>query len=63
MSTRAGKASPAIFQKVVPVTQQKGGAAPGTIPMTVTPSIGGKEGAPQTIHVPVNQTPPPQKKK
>ena len=60
MSTRAGKASPSIFQKVVPVTQQKGGAAPGTIPMTVTPStIGGKEGTPQTIHVPVNQAPPP----
>ena len=63
LSTRAGKASPAIFQKVVPVTQQKGNAAPGTIPMTVTPSVGGKEGAPQTIHVPVNQTPPPQKQK
>src|SRR5258705_6103873 len=57
LSTRAGKASPAIFQKVVPVTQQKGsGAAPGgTIPMTVTPEIGGEEGTPQTIHVPVNQ--------
>src|SRR3977135_1408774 len=65
LSTRAGKASPAIFQKVVPVTQQKGGAAPGgTIPMTVTPSnVGGKEGAPQTIHVPVNQAPPENKKK
>jgi preprotein translocase subunit SecG len=61
LSTRAGKASPAIFQKVVPVTQQKGGAAPGTIPMTVTPSVGGKEGAPQTIHVPVNQPPPAEK--
>jgi preprotein translocase subunit SecG len=59
LSTRAGKASPAIFQKVVPVTQQKGAAAPGgTIPMTVTPSVGGKEGTPQTIHVPVNQAPP-----
>jgi preprotein translocase subunit SecG len=62
LSTRAGKASPALFQKVVPVTQQKGGAAPGgTIPMTVTPSVGGKEGPPQTIHVPVNQAPPPQR--
>jgi preprotein translocase subunit SecG len=58
LSTRAGKASPAIFQKVVPVTQQKGPALPGAIPMTVTPSVGGKEGAPQTIHVPVNQAPP-----
>ncbi len=64
LSTRAGKASPAIFQKVVPVTQQKGGAAPGaTIPMTVTPEVGGKQGAPQTIHVPVNQAPPPQNQK
>src|SRR5665213_197295 len=65
MSTRAGKASPAIFQKVVPVTQQKGAAAPAgaTIPMQVTPSVNGKEGATQTIHVPVNQAPPPQKKK
>jgi len=63
MSTRAAKASPAIFQKAVPVTQQKGAAPPaGTIPMTVTPSVNGKEGAPQTIHVPVDQ-PPPQKKK
>jgi preprotein translocase subunit SecG len=64
LSTRAGKASPAIFQKAVPVTQQKGNAAPsGTIPMTVTPSVGGKEGAPQTIHVPVNQAPPQKQKK
>ena len=61
LSTRAGKASPAIFQKVVPVTQQKAPAAPGTIPITATPVIGGKEGAPQTIHVPVNQAPPAQK--
>jgi preprotein translocase subunit SecG len=63
LSTRAGKASPALFQKVVPVTQPKGGtAAPGgTIPMTVTPEVGGKAGTPQTIQVPVNQAPPPQK--
>jgi len=60
LSTRAGKASPALFQKVVPVTQQKGGAAPGTVPITVTPStVGGQEGAPRTIQVPVNQAPPP----
>ena len=64
LSTRASKASPAIFQKVVPVTQQKGGAAPatGTVPITVTPIVGGKEGAPQTIHVPSQQAPPQQKK-
>ena len=60
LSTRAGKASPGIFQKTVPVTQQKSAPAPqGTIPMTVTPGVvGGKEGAPQTINVPVNQPPP-----
>ncbi|MEO8049769.1 MAG: preprotein translocase subunit SecG [Acidobacteriota bacterium] len=58
LSTRSGKASPAIFQKAVPVTQQKGNAAPGTIPITATPMVGGKEGTPQTIHVPVNQEPP-----
>ena len=58
LSTRAGKASPSIFQKVVPVTQQKGGAAPGTIPMTVTPSnVGGKAGAPRTLNVPINPEP------
>src|SRR6202035_2419463 len=38
MSTRAGKASPALFQKVVPVTQTPGGGAPaGTVPITATP--------------------------
>src|ERR1700720_4293306 len=55
LATRGGKASPALFQKVVPVTQQKGPAPSGTIPMTVTPSnVGGKEGAPQVIQVPIN---------
>jgi len=64
LSTRAGKASPAIFQKTIPVTQQKGGAAPtGTIPITATPVIGGKEGAPQTINVPVTPPTPAQEKK
>ena len=63
LSTRAGKASPAIFQKVVPVTQQKGPAAPNTIPMTVTPSVGGKAGKPQQLNVPIQQAPAPQQKK
>lgn len=63
LSTRAGKASPAIFQKTIPLTQQKGGAAPaGTIPITATPVIGGKEGAPQRINVPVNQPAPAEDK-
>jgi len=60
LSTRAGKASPAIFQKTVPVTQQKGGAAPATVPITATPIVGGKAGAPRTLNVPV--TPAPAKK-
>src|SRR5258707_14769105 len=44
LSTRAGKASPAIFQKVGPATQQKdgGGAAPVTAPITATPIVGRK---------------------
>ncbi len=59
LSTRSGKVAPSIFQKVVPVTQQKGGAAPaaGTVPITATPIVGGKEGKPQTINVPINQAP------
>ena len=59
LSTRSGKASPALFQKVVPVTQQKAPAPSGTIPMTVTPgNVGGKEGTPKVIQVPINQPPP-----
>ena len=51
--------SPSIFQKTVPVTQQKGGAAApaGTVPITATPIIDGKEGAPQTINVPITPAP------
>jgi preprotein translocase subunit SecG len=64
LSTRSGKASPAIFQKVVPVTQQKGGAgaAPKTVPITATPIVGGKPGTPQQINVPIQQAPQNQKK-
>src|SRR5512141_1074827 len=58
LSTRSGKVAPSIFQKVVPVTQQKGGGAPaGTVPITATPIVGGKEGKPRTINVPINQAP------
>jgi len=59
LSTRSGKVAPSIFQKVVPVTQQKGGAAPaaGTVPITATPIVGGKVGKPQTINLPVAPTP------
>ena len=51
LSTRAGKAAPAIFQKAVPVTQQKG-AAPLPAARSRSrrrPVVGGKAGAPQTI--------------
>ena len=58
LSTRSGKASPAIFQKVIPVTQQKGGAAQGTVPITATPIVGGQAGAPQNLNIPVNAAPP-----
>jgi preprotein translocase subunit SecG len=63
LSTRSGKVAPAIFQKVVPVTQQKAGAAPaaGTVPITATPIVGGKQGKAQTINVPITQTPTQQK--
>ena len=58
LSTRSGKVAPSIFQKVVPVTQQKGGGAPaGTVPITATPIINGKQGKPQQINVPVTQSP------
>ena len=59
LSTRSGKVAPSIFQKTVPVTQQKGGAAPaaGTVPITATPIVGGKEGKPQTINVPIAPAP------
>src|SRR5258706_10772951 len=59
LSSRAGKASPALFQKVVPVTQQKGGAPvpAGTVPITATPIVGGKEGKTQTINVPITPSP------
>src|SRR5512141_2982655 len=64
LSTRSGKVAPAIFQKVVPVTQQKGGGAPaGTVPITATPIVGGKEGKPQTINVPINPPKQNQEKK
>jgi preprotein translocase subunit SecG len=57
MSTRSGKVAPAIFQKAVPVTQQKGGTAPvqGTVPITATPIINGKPGKAQQINVPIQQ--------
>jgi len=49
-----------------PVTQQKGGAAQGTVPITATPIVGGQAGAPQNLNIPVNAAPsqnPNQQKK
>ena len=66
LSTRSRqKLLPRSFQKVVPVTQQKGGAAPatGTVPITATPIVGGKPGKPQQLNVPIQQAPAPQNQK
>ena len=63
LSTRSGKVAPSIFQKVVPVTQQKNGTAvPGTVPITATPIINGKPGEPRTVNAPIAQPPQQQKK-
>ena len=37
--------------------------APNTVPFTVTPEVGGKKGAPQTIQAPIVPTPSPNDKK
>lgn len=62
ISTRNGKASPAIFNKTAPVSAPVGsGATPapaaapagGTVPVEVTPIINGQEGKTQKVNVPV----------
>ena len=63
LHTRNGKASPAIFQKTVPVNAQP--TAPGggsTVPISVTPIINGKPGEKQTVNVPVPTPKAPEKK-
>ena len=71
LSTRAGKGStPAIFDKNVktnvPVSRTPAPVQPGqTVPITVTPTVGGQKGETRTIQVPVQNkvpvptTPPP----
>src|SRR6202140_717920 len=50
LATRGAASSGSVLEKTVPVTQQKGGAAPGgTVPITATPIVGGKAGAPRTL--------------
>jgi preprotein translocase subunit SecG len=62
MATRQGKVAPSLLDKLakpaatqtVPATGQP--AAPptsGTAPITVTPEVGGKKQAPQTVEVPI----------
>src|ERR1700684_183639 len=68
MATRAGRGSPALLQKATKPAagqQQQAPAVPqpgGTFPVTVTPSVDGKEGKKQVIPAPVIPDPNQQKK-
>jgi preprotein translocase subunit SecG len=67
MATRSGGAMPAIFDKK-PTPQKNNGPVPAvgtTVPIQVTPSVNGEQGAPQIIPAPVQATPtlPPQGQK
>ena len=67
MATRGGKAAPSLLDKATkPASAQKAAPVPvgGTVPVTATPIVGGKQGAPQQIQVPVvpAPTPAPEKK-
>ena len=63
-ATRGGSATPSILDRVSkPATGTQPSAPapkPGTIPITVTPSVGGEKGAPQTVQVQVQNPPPGQ---
>jgi preprotein translocase subunit SecG len=61
-ATRGGS-TPSILDKATkPATTGQQPAAPksGTVPITVTPSVDGQKGTPQTIPVPVQTLPPGQ---
>lgn len=62
MATRAGKAAPSLLDKAAKPTSTQP-VAPvqpgGTVPITVTPVEGGKQGQPQQVQVPVVPAPPP----
>ena len=68
LATRAGRGSPALLQKAtkpVPGQQQNAPAVPQpgqTVPITVTPSVDGKEGKKQVVPAPVVPNPNEQKK-
>jgi len=67
LATRAGRGSPALLQKVTkPVPGQQGTPTVpqpgGTVPITVTPSVDGKQGPKQVIPAPVVPNPNGQKK-
>ncbi len=66
MATRSGGAVPAIFEKKAPAAKTSGQQPPpvgSQVPLQVTPSVNGQQSAPtQTIPVPVQATPPGQKK-
>jgi len=69
LATRGGSGTPDLLKKTIPITGQKGplpgqtqAPAPGTsVPITVQTGVdGGKQGAPQTLPVPVSPAPVPQ---
>ncbi len=68
VATRGGKASPSLLDKATkPASAQKAPPVPvgGTVPIGAIPNVGGKQGAPQQIQVPVvpPPTPAPQQQK
>src|ERR1700733_5308783 len=68
MATRGSKSAPSLLDKATkPASAQRAAQVPvgGTVPITATPIVGGKQGTPQQIQVPVvpPPTPAPQPKK
>jgi len=69
MATRSGSGTPDLLRKTgAPVTGQPTSGVPAqtpgsTVPITVQTGVeGGKQGAPQTVPVPVSPAPAPQQK-
>ena len=57
-STRGGSAPSLLDKATKPAASRPAAPAKsGTTPITVTPSVGGKQGAPQTIPAPVQSVP------
>jgi preprotein translocase subunit SecG len=61
MATRGGKAAPSLLDKATKPAAQKSAPVPagGTVPITATPTVGGKQGQPQQLQVPVVPLPAP----